>query len=416
MKNTAIILAGGLGKRMNKSKSKQLLKIKKKYVIEICLEVFEKTKEIDEIILVVNEKEIKKMKEIVLKNKFNKTKSIVIGGEQRQQSVFNGLKRLSKSCENVLIHDSARPFIKSMHIVKVINELKNNKSITLGIPCKNTIKICNEENIVEKTLNRDFLFEIQTPQGFKKEILIKSHKKAIENNFLGTDDATLVENIGVKTKIIEGCYTNIKITTKEDLIIGKLIYDNFLKEINEDIIKEPIEEQLVSKIDKDKTNESEEIENIEIYTDGACSGNPGKGGYGVLLKFNSKEKELSEGFRLTTNNRMELLAVIEGLKSLKRKCNIELYTDSKYVSDAINKGWLKTWERKNFKRKTGPVLNIDLWKQLIPLLEKHNVNFNWVKGHNNNIGNERCDVLAVEGSKKKKLKKDINYEIMKTSK
>ncbi len=151
------------------------------------------------------------------------------------------------------------------------------------------------------------------------------------------------------------------------------------------------------------------MKNIEIYTDGACSGNPGAGGYGVVLLYNGNRKELSQGYKLTTNNRMETLAVIVGLKALKEPCNVTLYSDSKYVVDAINKGWVYKWKENNWKRnKKEQASNIDLWEELLPLLEIHNVTFIWVKGHANNIENERCDFLARE-SLKKPLLDDKNY-------
>lgn len=139
------------------------------------------------------------------------------------------------------------------------------------------------------------------------------------------------------------------------------------------------------------------IDTVEIFTDGACSGNPGPGGYGVVLRFGSVEKELSGGDSATTNNRMELTGVIKGLSALKRPCRVILTTDSKYVCDSVNKGWLYGWKNKGWiKSDKKPVLNVDLWEQLLPLLEKHDVTFNWVKGHAGHPENERCDRLAVE--------------------
>jgi len=146
---------------------------------------------------------------------------------------------------------------------------------------------------------------------------------------------------------------------------------------------------------------------INLYSDGAARGNPGPGGYGVILEWNKHRKEFSEGFRLTTNNRMELLAVIVGIESLKTENTIiTVYSDSRYVVDAINKNWINAWIKRNFKK----VKNPDLWKRLIPLLQKHQVNFVWIKGHNNHPENERCDELAVEASKQSELKIDIEYE------
>ncbi|MCM1114376.1 MAG: ribonuclease HI [Clostridium sp.] len=138
------------------------------------------------------------------------------------------------------------------------------------------------------------------------------------------------------------------------------------------------------------------MKKIEIYTDGACSGNPGKGGWGAVLVYNSNEKELSGGEQETTNNRMELTAVIEALCALKEPCEVTLTTDSKYVCDAINKGWVYGWKKNNWRKSDKkPALNVDLWEKLLPLLQTHKVTFCWVKGHNGHPYNERCDKLAV---------------------
>ncbi len=139
------------------------------------------------------------------------------------------------------------------------------------------------------------------------------------------------------------------------------------------------------------------MKQIEIYTDGACSGNPGPGGWGAVLVYNGKEKELSGSEKETTNNRMELTAVIMALNALNQPCEVKLTTDSKYVCDAVNKGWVYSW-RKNGWRKSDkkPALNVDLWKELLSLLEKHEVEFIWVKGHNGHKYNEICDALAVK--------------------
>lgn len=147
---------------------------------------------------------------------------------------------------------------------------------------------------------------------------------------------------------------------------------------------------------------------VTIYTDGAASGNPGPGGYGVVLESSAgHRKELNGGFRKTTNNRMELLAVIVGLRELKStKVAVTVVSDSKYVVDAINKGWLRSWVKKGFKDKKNP----DLWRLMIPLLDKYNPTFQWVKGHNNHPQNERCDALAVQASKQPNLPADTGYE------
>ena len=149
---------------------------------------------------------------------------------------------------------------------------------------------------------------------------------------------------------------------------------------------------------------------VNIYTDGACSGNPGTGGYGTILVYKDSEgvkheKELSEGYKLTTNNQMELLAVISGLEALKKPCDVIIYSDSKYVVDAFNNHWIEGWIKKGWKTagKT-PVKNVDLWKRLLSAKEKHEVEFVWVKGHAGHEFNERCDTLAVQAYKQENLK------------
>ncbi len=140
---------------------------------------------------------------------------------------------------------------------------------------------------------------------------------------------------------------------------------------------------------------------VTIYTDGACSGNPGPGGWGAILEWQGHEKELSGGEAQTTNNRMELTAVLTALRLLKEPCTVELYSDSKYVVDAIDKGWLYGWQKKGWiKADKKPVLNVDLGQQLLPELARHDVHLHWVKGHAENEKNNRCDQLAVAESKK----------------
>ena len=153
------------------------------------------------------------------------------------------------------------------------------------------------------------------------------------------------------------------------------------------------------------------MKKVEIYTDGACTGNPGKGGYGAVLIYNGVQKEISRGFRTTTNNRMELMAAIDALKMLKEPCEVELYSDSKYLTDAINKGWLASWIKNGWKKADKKkVLNIDLWQDLLELTRKHSVEFIWVKGHAGNKYNEICDSLAVAAYSKEELLSDTNYE------
>lgn len=145
---------------------------------------------------------------------------------------------------------------------------------------------------------------------------------------------------------------------------------------------------------------------IKIYADGASSGNPGPGGFGVVLIAGKHRLEKSQGFRLTTNNRMELLGVITGLEALKKTgSKVVIYTDSKYVADSVEKGWVFQWESKAFKKKK----NADLWIRFLKIYRKHDVSFVWIKGHNNNIENEICDRLAVNASSSGKLEEDYGY-------
>ena len=143
------------------------------------------------------------------------------------------------------------------------------------------------------------------------------------------------------------------------------------------------------------------MKTVTLYTDGACSGNPGPGGWGAILEFNGVQKELSGGAEKTTNNRMELTAVIEGLRALKEPCKVELYSDSKYVVDALEKGWAQGWQKRGWvKSDKSPALNPDLWETLLALCKQHSVTCHWVKGHAQNEKNNRCDELAVAESRK----------------
>lgn len=138
------------------------------------------------------------------------------------------------------------------------------------------------------------------------------------------------------------------------------------------------------------------MKKVDVFTDGACSGNPGPGGWGVILKYQDTTKELSGGDFITTNNKMEMTAVIKGLQALKEPCEVTLYTDSQYIVNSINKNWLWTWQLHNWKKSNGEsVKNVDLWEEIISLIHTHDVKFVWVKGHNGHPENERCDRLAT---------------------
>ncbi len=157
-------------------------------------------------------------------------------------------------------------------------------------------------------------------------------------------------------------------------------------------------------------SQNEPQDQVTIHTDGSCLGNPGPGGWAAILESNGQRKELSGGFTPTTNNRMEVLAVIVALESLKRPCTVVLHTDSQYMANAVNKGWLKNWQRNGWKTAAKkPVKNEDLWRRLLPLLTHHKITFKWLKGHAGHFENERCDDLARAEASKRGLPKDEGY-------
>jgi ribonuclease HI len=153
------------------------------------------------------------------------------------------------------------------------------------------------------------------------------------------------------------------------------------------------------------------VKHVNVYTDGACIGNPGPGGYGIILEYEGREKELSAGFRLTTNNRMELLATSIGLEALKEPCEVDLYSDSQYVVHGMERGWLKNWQANGWRTKDRkPVLNTDLWQRLAGQLGRHTVRFHWVRGHAGHPENERVDRLAFAAAQQAGLPADEEYE------
>lgn len=153
------------------------------------------------------------------------------------------------------------------------------------------------------------------------------------------------------------------------------------------------------------------LKQVNVYTDGACLGNPGPGGYGVILAYNGNEKELSAGFRLTTNNRMELLATIVALESLKEPCEVDLYSDSQYVVNGVEKGWARSWRANGWRKRDKQLaLNADLWSRLLDSLDKHKVRFHWVRGHAGHPENERVDRLAFAAAQQPNLPADEVYE------
>ncbi|CAH2215262.1 2-C-methyl-D-erythritol 4-phosphate cytidylyltransferase [Tepidibacter aestuarii] len=222
--NSAVIVAAGTGKRMKSNINKQYIKLRDKEVVAHTIEAFDKNDNIDEIVVVVREDEEEFFVKHVL-NKYNFDKNIKIahGGNERQDSVYNGLKEVSKGCNIVLIHDGARPFVSNDIINNSIEEATKHKAVVVGVPVKDTIKVLDDNNIVTNTPNRKYVWAVQTPQSFDYSILIKSYENASEKDFYGTDDAMLVENMGYNVKMIMGSYENIKMTTREDLNFGEQI-------------------------------------------------------------------------------------------------------------------------------------------------------------------------------------------------
>ena len=217
---SAIVLAGGRGKRMNYHKSKQFIEIKGKPVLVYTLEKFIYNKSIDEVILVLPEDEVDYCKKEVLQKYSLKVDRIVIGGKERQDSVFNALEAMEKA-NIVLIHDGARPFISEKIIEEGIKYANIYGAAAPGVTPKDTIKIKNEDNISVDTPDRNTLVAVQTPQCFKYDEIYKCHRKIKEENAIVTDDTSVVERYGHKVYLYEGDYTNIKITTPEDLILAE---------------------------------------------------------------------------------------------------------------------------------------------------------------------------------------------------
>ena len=217
---SAIVLAGGRGKRMNYHKSKQFIEIKGKPVLVYTLEKFIYNKSIDEVILVLPEDEVDYCKKEVLQKYSLKVDRIVIGGKERQDSVFNALEAVEKA-DIVLIHDGARPFINEKIIEEGIKYANIYGAAAPGVTPKDTIKIKNEDNISVDTPDRNTLVAVQTPQCFKYDEIYQCHRKIKEENAIVTDDTSVVERYGHKVYLYEGDYTNIKITTPEDLILAE---------------------------------------------------------------------------------------------------------------------------------------------------------------------------------------------------
>ena len=221
---SVVIVAAGQGRRMKLDINKMYFIIKGKAVLARAIEVFENCSLINEIIVVVNESEADICREdIIEKYRFKKVKSLVYGGEKRQDSVFNGLKEVSSNSTFVIIHDGARPFISSEIIEDSINTAKKFGASCVAVPAKDTIKVSDDQDFLCHAFKRPNIWVVQTPQTFKYEIIFKAHENANNNGIISTDDTGIVEKIGIKSKIVTGNYDNIKITTREDLTVAEHI-------------------------------------------------------------------------------------------------------------------------------------------------------------------------------------------------
>lgn len=411
---TAIIMAAGKGKRMQTAVSKQFLPVCGKEILAWTVDVFEKSPLVDTILLMASADGKEDVQHLWDSYGWKKVAAVLEGGKERQNSVANGLAAVGEDTDIVLIHDGVRPFVTEEMIADSIVAAQAYGGAVIGVPAKDTIKVCSVDGLAVETPDRSTLWQIQTPQTFQRDLIVNAYEKADRDGFLGTDDASVAEFAGHQVKVVMGSYRNIKITTKEDLVIAEAFFKEDLKE-KEMMADQKVQEAKINTAEKKDQESKEDKKNqraVEIYTDGACSGNPGAGGYGVVLLYGNKRKEMSEGYRMTTNNRMEVLAVIKGLEALKEPCQVTLYSDSKYVVDAIQKGWVKKWKANGwYRNKKERASNVDLWERLLVQLERHQVTFQWVKGHADNPGNERCDELARGAIAAGNLLEDENYQM-----
>lgn len=410
---TAIIMAAGKGKRMQTAVSKQFLPACGKEILAWTVDVFEKSPLVDTILLMASADGKEDVQHLWDNYGWKKVAAVLEGGKERQNSVANGLAAVEKDTDIVLIHDGVRPFVTEEMIADSIVAAQAYGGAVIGVPAKDTIKVCSADGLAVETPDRSTLWQIQTPQTFQRSLIVDAYEKAEKDGFLGTDDASVAEFAGHQVKVVMGSYRNIKITTKEDLVIAEaFLKEGSLKENKKEQTAPGEKGNSVKKESQEGKAESKDQKKVVIYTDGACSGNPGAGGYGVVLIYGGTKRELSEGYRLTTNNRMEVLAVIKGLEALKEPCQVTLYSDSKYVVDAIQKGWVTKWKANGwYRNKKERASNVDLWERLLVQLEHHQVTFQWVKGHADNPGNERCDELARGAIAAGNLLEDENYQM-----
>ncbi len=222
MRTLAIVLAGGAGKRMGSSTSKQFLLLDNRPILVHTLQIFQECRPVDGIYLVVNHRDLPLIQEQILETyHFSKILKLVIGGRLRQDSVRNGIEAIDESCDVVIVHDAARPFVSPAFVEKSICLMEMFDAVVPAIPARDTIKVISKEGFVMKTLERDSLWHIQTPQTFKYDLIAKAYREGMAKKLCGYDDSTFIEYLGKKVKVIEGSPYNIKITTPEDLLIAR---------------------------------------------------------------------------------------------------------------------------------------------------------------------------------------------------
>jgi 2-C-methyl-D-erythritol 4-phosphate cytidylyltransferase len=220
---TAIIAAAGLGKRMGRGINKVFIPLCNRPLISYTLDAFESCTMIDDIIVVVGGEDVEHLQDIVKKYAYGKIRAIVVGGTERQYSIANALKKLSECAQWVLIHDGARPLISQSVIKKAIESVKIYNAVGVGVPVKDTIKVIDKDGFVTTTPDRNVLWAIQTPQVFARNVVVQAYRHAEESGITATDDAALVEQLGVRVKLLMGDYTNLKVTTPEDIMIAEAI-------------------------------------------------------------------------------------------------------------------------------------------------------------------------------------------------
>lgn len=218
---TAIFPAAGQGRRMQAGMNKVFLELSGKPILIHTLLIFSRCRAIDDLIVVVGREEVPLIKAVLMAVPGLKPYQVVAGGSERQYSIYNGLEHVSLATEIVLVHDAARPLVSSAVIEAVVAEAGSSGAAIAAIPVKDTIKVVDEANVVTKTPPRSSLWMVQTPQGFRRDILLQAYQKAQQDEFLGTDDASLVERLGVPVKVVPGDYKNIKVTTPEDMLIAE---------------------------------------------------------------------------------------------------------------------------------------------------------------------------------------------------